>query len=122
MLNFLTDLFKPQTAKAPPLTSETSMNFDARDVRPFLTSLMNNPRFGLPAELPEFIADALADLPVDQTQRWKIDGDFDGAPVAIEIKAFMDDIEAPDISFFSCQSVIDEIDRELTAFADLMES
>ena len=32
-----------------------------------------------------------------------------------------DGVDAPDLSFFSTQPVIDEIERELTAFGDLME-
>ena len=122
MLNFITDLFKPKASKPAPITSETSMNFDAGDVRPFLIGLMNNPRFGLPAELPDFVAKALVEMAVDQTQRFKIDGDFDGAPVEIEIEIFMDDIDAPDIAFFSSQPVVTELERELNAFAELMES
>lgn len=121
MLNFLTDLFKPQAAKAPPTTSETSMSFDTGSVKPFLTGLMNNPRFGLPADLPTAIAQALPGIPVEEKRRWQIDGDFDGAKVLIDIEVFMDGVDAPDLSFFSTQPVIDEIERELTAFGDLME-
>ncbi|MBO9448743.1 hypothetical protein J7426_00630 [Tropicibacter sp. R16_0] len=121
MLSFLTDLFKPQAAKAPPITSETSMNFDAGSVEPFLIGLLNNPRFGLPTDLPATIAQALPGIPIDGKQRWQIDGDFDGAKVQINIEVFMDDIDAPDLYFFSTQPVIAEIERELTAFGDLME-
>ncbi|WP_164661861.1 hypothetical protein [Tropicibacter sp. Alg240-R139] len=121
MLNFLTGLFKPQVAKAPPITSETSMNFDTDSVGPFLIGLLNNPRFGLPSDLPVAISQALPGILVDGKQRWQIDGDFDGAKVQIDIEVFMDDIDAPDMYFFSTQPVIDEIERELTAFGDLME-
>lgn len=121
MLSFLTDLFKPQAAKAPPITSETSMNFDAQDVQPFLIGLTNNPRFGLPPELPSLVFEALPGIAVDSRRRWKIDADFDGSRVTIEIEAFMDDVDAPDLYFFSSQPVIEEIERELNAFAELME-
>lgn len=121
MLSFLTDLFKPQAAKAPPITSETSMNFDAQDVQPFLLGLTNNPRFGLPPELPSLVSEALPDIAVESRRRWQIDADFDGSRVTIEIEAFMDDIDAPDLYFFSSQPVITEIERELNAFAELME-
>ncbi|MBE1283816.1 MAG: hypothetical protein GJ676_10945 [Rhodobacteraceae bacterium] len=121
MLKFLTDLFKPEVAKAPPITSETSMNFDAGDVRPFLIGLLNNPRFGLPADLPTVVAQALPGLPTGGKHRWRIDGDFDKTKVQIEIEVLMDDVDAPDLYFFSTQSVIQEIDRELIAFGALME-
>ncbi|MCP9482733.1 hypothetical protein NNA36_12250 [Shimia sp. CNT1-13L.2] len=116
MLTFLTDLFKPQAPKAPPITSETSMNFDAPEVAPFLTRLANNPRFGLPADLAEQIASDLSGMELGQTRRWKVEGDFDGAPVMIEIEAFMDDIDAPDLTFFGPDATVAEIDRELIAF------
>lgn len=121
MLTFLTDMFKTKTPIAPPITSEASMNFDAEMVEPFLVGLMNNPRFGLPADFASFIGTALGNMALDETRKWKIDGDFDRSPVQIDVKAFMDDIDAVDLYFYSTQAAIEEIDRELTAFSDQME-
>ena len=121
MLRFLTDLFKPEAAKPAPSTSETSMNFDLAEVPPFLTGLANNPRFGLPEALVTQIADNLSDLPVDQSSRWQIEGSFDGKPALIEIQAFMDDFDAPDLAFFGSAEVVAEIDRELIAFDQARE-
>lgn len=116
MLTFLLDLFKPKPAVAPPITSETSMNFDARDVGPFLNRLAESPRFTFPHGFAAAIAGSLPNLALDQTKRWKVDGDFDGAAMVIEIEIFMDDIEAPDLSFFSSAKIITEIDRQLEQF------
>lgn len=121
MFNFITSLFKPQPSVAAPVTSETSMNFDLEDVRPFLVILTNNPRFGLPTAFIDTIAETLPNLDVEQTHRWRIDGAFDKEPMHLEIEAFMDDIDAPDLSFHSSGTVIAEIDRELIAFADAMD-
>mgnify|MGYP001792130730 CR=1 FL=1 len=120
MFSFLTDLFKPKPPVAPPITSETSMNFDAEDVGPFMTVLSNNARFGLPGELGAFMRQEVSKLALDETKRWKIDGDFDGSPVQIDIEVYMDDVDAPDLTFFSTKSVIAEIDRELLAFGAAM--
>ena len=118
MFGFIADLFKPKEPKAPPITSETSMNFDAGDIRPFLVGIANNPRFGLPDAFVPTIVQALPDLAVDVTRRWTIDGSFDGKIIQLEIEVFMDDLDAPDLSFFSTQAVIEEIDRELSDFAE----
>ena len=113
VLHFLTDLFKPKPAKAAPITSETSMNFDLAEIAPFLTRMEESPRFTLPQEFAATLADAMSALEVDQTRRWRIDGDFDGEPILLEIEAFMDDRDAPDLGFFSSAPVIAEIDRML---------
>ncbi|KIC12569.1 hypothetical protein RA19_01440 [Leisingera sp. ANG-M1] len=121
MLKFLTDLFKPEAPKAQPITSETSMSFASIEVGPFLTRLANNPRFGLPANFAASIADEVPGLARDATRRWKADGGFDGAPVELVIEVFMNGTDAPDLTFFSSQAAIEEIERELTAFAEAME-
>ena len=118
MFKFVTDLFKPSAPKPPaPITSETSMNFDLEEVAPFLTQLGNNPRFVLPTRVAQEIVNGLADLEVEQTRRWKLTGDFDNQPVFLEIEAFMDDVNAPDLSFFSTLEAVQEIEQELEAFA-----
>ncbi|WP_323775903.1 hypothetical protein [Leisingera sp.] len=122
MLKFLTDLFKPETPKAPPVTSETSAGFGAGEAAPFLTRLANNPRFGLPAEFTAAIADTLPGLDMDETRRWQIDGAFDGARVQIDIEVCVDSMGAPGLAFFSTRAAIDEIDKELAAFAEASES
>ncbi|WP_264211227.1 hypothetical protein [Leisingera thetidis] len=116
MLKFLTSLFKPEAAKPPPITSETSAGFAAGEVAPFLTRLANNPRFGLPADFTAAIADALPGMDVDNTRRWQIDGAFDGARVQIDVVVRMDSRDAPDLAFFSTRAAVEEIDRELSAF------
>ncbi len=119
MLKFVTELFKPNAPKAPlPITSETSMNFDSLEVAPFLTQLANNPRFAFPEDIAKAIGTGVADIPVEDTKRWKVTADFDGQPVLIEIEAFMDDVDAPDLYFFSTQAAISEIERELEIFAE----
>ncbi|UWS79010.1 hypothetical protein N1037_17360 [Phaeobacter sp. G2] len=113
MLNFLLDLFKPKPPVAAPITSEASMNFDAAEVGPFLIRLAENPRFALPADFDTAIIGALPEIAVDNSRRWRIDGDFDGAPMQLEIEIFMDDLAAPDIYFFSSAQVIAEIENEM---------
>ncbi|MBO9475357.1 hypothetical protein J7413_17550 [Shimia sp. R10_1] len=117
-MKFVTNLFKPAEAKPPaPATSETSMNFDLQEVAPFLTQLGNNARFTFPAALAEEIAHGLQGMAVDETRRWKLTCDFDRQPILMEIEAFMDDIDAPDLTFFGTLDAVAEIQQELEAFA-----
>lgn len=119
MLKFVTELFKPNAPKAPlPITSETSMNFDSREVAPFLTQLANNHRFAFPEDIAKAIGNAVGDIPVEETKRWKITADFDGQPILMEIEAFMDDVDAVDLTFHCTQIVATEIEGELETFAE----
>ncbi|MEM9351013.1 MAG: hypothetical protein AAGA47_12195 [Pseudomonadota bacterium] len=120
MFSFLTDLFKPKPPVAPPITSETSMSVGLVDIGPFFTVLSNNGRFGLPSELSDFMKTEVATLNVEDTKRWKISGDFDGSAMDVEIEVFLDERDEALLSFFSSKSVIDEIEKELTAFAENM--
>lgn len=113
MLNFLLDLFKPKPAAAPPISAETSANFDGAEVGPFLTRLAENPRFALPRDFAAAITDALPELALDETRRWRVDGDFDGQAMQLEIEVFMDDFDAPDLFFFSSSQVVAEIEEEM---------
>ncbi|MGR3637626.1 MAG: hypothetical protein ACU0BK_17100 [Shimia sp.] len=122
MLKFVADLFKPTDPKAPPITSETGMTFDAIEVAPFLTRLMNNPRFGLPINTAGMIADQLSDIALDDTRRWTIEGAFDGDMTTIDIEAFMDAPNAPEMTFYGTETVVAEIDRELIAFDEAQET
>ena len=121
MFGFLLDLFKPKTPRAPAITSEASMSFELEDIHPFLIGLTNNPRFGLPTAFTCCIVDALPDLSDTSRRRWKVDGSFDGQAMQLEIEILMHDPDAPDLTFFSSAGVIEEIDRELSDFADARE-
>ena len=118
MLQFLTSLFKPKPPEAPPITSETSMNFDGEEVGPFLVRLAEHPRFALPRDFASAITEALPELALDETRRWRIDGDFDARAMRLEIQIFMDDVNAPDLSFHSSPEVIAEIDKALKLLGD----
>lgn len=94
------------------------MSFETGDIAPFLVGLTNNARFGWPAAFAESIVAALPDLPDAARRRWSVDGSFDGKAMHLEIEVFMEDPEAPELSFFGSAGVIEEIDRELSDFAE----
>lgn len=98
------------------------MSLEFGDIHPFLIGLRNNPRFGLPDAFTSSIVEALPDLQQDARRRWKVDGSFDGKAMHLEIEVYMDDPDAPDLIFFSSAGVIEEIDRELSDFADAKDT
>jgi hypothetical protein len=119
MFQLMKDLFTPAAPKPlPPMTSQTSMNFASDEVAPFLTQLANNPRLDFPADLAKEVRRNLACMAVEDTRRWRVTGAIDDQPIQMEIEAFMDDVDAPDLYFFSTQAAISEIERELEAFAE----
>ena len=118
MLKFVTDLFKPSAPKPPaPISSQTSMNFGTEEVTPFLIQLANNPRFVFPEGVAQLVQQDLQEMAVEETRRWKLTCDLDRQPIHLEIEAFMDDVNAPDLSFFSTLEAVQEIEQELEAFA-----
>ncbi|GAA6181186.1 hypothetical protein NBRC116594_26240 [Shimia sp. NS0008-38b] len=118
MLKFITDLFKPSAPKAPqPISAETSMNFGAEEVIPFLTRVANNPRFEFATDFAKELGINVLTTPVEDTRRWRVGGSFDGHPIRLEVEAFMDDVDAPDLYFHSSQAAVLEIEQELDAFA-----
>lgn len=118
MLTFVTKLFKPSEPKPPaPMTSETGMVFATQEVAAFLTQLGNNPRFGLPAELAQEVQRGLDPLAEGEARRWKLTCDLDRQPILFEIRAVMEEAAAPELTFFSTQDAVQEIERELEAFA-----
>ncbi len=116
MLKVLTSLFKPEAVKPAAATSETSMLFAVVEIAPFLTRLANNPRFGLPEGLAEEIATALPHLDLHHRRRWQIEGAFDGAPAEFGIEVVMESGGEADVTFFTPQFAIEELNRELGAF------
>ncbi|MEP2716050.1 hypothetical protein [Pseudophaeobacter sp.] len=121
MLQFLTDLFKPKPAVAPPITSRTSTSIKLRDLGPFLNRLADSPRFTLPRGFAEAILGALPDLELDQSRRWRVDGDFDGAATRIEIQILMEELDAPDLTFYGSAEVVAEIDTQLDGLDEILK-
>lgn len=93
---------------------EASMNFDMEDVKPFLENLAKNTS-GMDKFL-QFWPD-IQKLEVESEKDWKVNIKFEGKTEEVIFKVFMDDIDAPDIYFFSSSKpLIDQIEKELQKF------
>ena len=117
MVRWLTGIIAAVAASTQPaLPHEASMNFDTAQVRPFLARLKAK-------LLPDLDVDKLARFisatQVEQERATRITVHIDGRAEAIEVRVFMDDIDAPDLAFRTASPELAEaIDRQMEAFAE----
>jgi hypothetical protein len=107
------------TSAAAPLAGETeaSTGFDLVGVKPFLSRLTKFVQgFGI-AEATQ-LADDIAKLEVDSTLNRVYSVRFNGQAVNLRVHVFMDDVDAPDLYFFSTKPLAHQIDLEIKAFAE----
>lgn len=95
---------------------EASMNFDLENVRPFLERLNSKLQLNLPVEK---LVQMTRATDIDTEQSKAIQVTFDGTNVRLEYRVFMDDIDAPDLYFFtSSEALTAAINGQLAEFAD----
>jgi hypothetical protein len=105
------------TREANVELKEASMNFDLSDVQPFLQRLTQKLQL-LTMEDIDRLSREIAAVPVEEERRWQFDVMHEGKTVPLKIRAFMDDVEAPDIFFFTVPGLADAIQAELISFAE----
>ena len=57
-------------------------------------------------------------MAVDSEKSWDFDVVHTGQKVPLQIRVFMDDVEAPDVYFFTTPELAATINRELRAYFD----
>ncbi len=97
--------------------SEASMNLDLEDVRPFLSRLPALVEGFRDADAQQ-LSDAIATLPVESERSWSFAVRYQGTEVPLQVRAFMDDVDAPDLHFFSSPALAGAIQEELSAYAE----
>jgi hypothetical protein len=105
------------TQEAKVELKEASMNFDLADVQPFLRRLTQKLQL-LTNDDIDRLSQEIAAVPVEEERRWNFDVMHQGKTVPLEIRAFMDDVEAPDLYFFTVPTLSDTIQAELISFAE----
>src|SRR5688500_10607304 len=81
-----------------PEMFEAGMNFDLESVEPFLNQLDSQLQLGLPvAELVTFTRSTA----VEDERTKTVSVRFKGVATKLEYRVFMDDIDAPDLYFFT---------------------
>ncbi|MEO1240846.1 MAG: hypothetical protein AAFX54_02970 [Pseudomonadota bacterium] len=94
---------------------EASMNFDSENVRPFLERINTNLEIKLNARK---LARFARRTRVGEERSLYVEVLFQEAPSLLEYRVFKDDIDAPDLYFFSDSGeLISAINEEYEAFA-----
>lgn len=93
------------------------MNFDAEELRPFLGRLTAKCFALQPCDLDR-LAREIAEVPVTRVGRWHFDVTYDQRSVPLEVRAAMEDVDAPDVYFFTVPELADRIQVEMRAFAE----
>ncbi len=102
---------------ATPAIAEASMNFDLNGVKPFLEHLTVIFTSGFGKADAAALANSVAALRVDATLTRTYAVVYEGQRMTLRIKAEMDDIDAPDLSFFAPPALRARVDAELKEFA-----
>jgi hypothetical protein len=96
---------------------EASMNFDSEEVRPFLERLTSKLSILQPCDIDRLAREIVA-VPVARVGRWHVDAVYNQRNVPIEVRAAMEDVNAPDVYFFTVADLADRIQDEMRVFAD----
>lgn len=95
--------------------SEASANFDLAQVKPFLARIATQVE-GLNASEIDRISDEIADMPVESEQSWELEVMHQGEATPLHLRVFMDDVEAPDVYFYTTPELAATIDEEMGRF------
>jgi hypothetical protein len=94
--------------------AEASMNFDQEGVGPFLKELSRSLSSDLDADR---LTKAVDSLPVDQAGSWEFAVTSGDKTERLVVVAFKDDIDAPDLAFYSSPELAALIQEQLESFA-----
>jgi hypothetical protein len=107
--------------QVPPIDvsglSEASMNFDQEGVGPFLAELSHSLTSGLEPAHADALAQSIESLPVEQTGNWEYKVIANGKAERLVVVAFKDDVDAPDLAFYSSPELTARIQEQLESFA-----
>jgi hypothetical protein len=96
---------------------EFSTNFDSEMVRPFLERIQPFIESGFGSAQIEQVCQVVATLPHDQECTLEFQIRHAGRDARFKVHIFMDDIDAPDIYFFSPSALKQQIESEFQRFA-----
>ena len=97
---------------------EFSTNFDSEMVRPFLERIRPFIDSGFGAEEVERVCQVAATLPQDQEGTIAFQIRYAGKEAEFKVRVFMDDVDSPDIYFFTPGGLKEQIEAEFRRFAE----
>ncbi len=108
-------LFKAGQETEPP-KYEASANFDLENVSVFFERLNRNLGFALNVEV---LTDFVESTPVNDEWELHTEAIYEGASMPLELRVHKDDVDSPDIYFFTTsRSMAESISAEILAFVE----
>ena len=96
------------------------MNFDMENVRPFLQRISPLIEAGFGEAQIQQVCELAGSMAHDAEQELEFPIRYAGSDSLLRIGIFMDDINAPDVYFFSPPALAAQIDAEMEALCDEM--
>ena len=97
---------------------ESSMNFDMENVEPFLQMVSSLISSGFGGQEVAKVVAMAKQMGVDDERELEFRIQYDGKPAVLRVRVFMDDVDAPDLYFFSPESLAERIDAEMEKFCE----
>ena len=97
---------------------EASMNFDGENVRPFLERVKPLVESGFADPEIAQVLQMMGRLEIDDEKDIEFSIRYRGKPTVLRIQIFMDDVNAPDVAFFTDPELAKEIETAMSQFAD----
>ena len=95
---------------------EVSMNFDLRDVLPFLSDVARHIESGFTKDDARRLANEISALNHDDERSWRFRVSCQGREIPMRVDVFMDDIDSPDVAVFTQAPLASLVDRELETY------
>jgi hypothetical protein len=92
------------------------MNFDLESLEPFLQRLAQKIEGFSPVEIAAVMR-GVSEMAVDEERDWNFTVQHAGSPVPLRVHIFLDDVDAPDLAFFTSAELASLIQEELVLFA-----
>jgi hypothetical protein len=97
--------------------SESSMNFDLKNLRPFLQRITPLVEEGFTNSDIESLMATVNTMKSDDQKDFEYLITHNGQKTTLKLSIVMDDIDSPDVCFFSNAALTNDIDKEMKKFA-----
>ena len=94
------------------------MNFDMENLEPFLLRVTNFVPEGFGQSEVSKVMAMVKSMAPDEEKEQEFPIQFAGKPSSLRVRVFMDDIDAPDVYFFSPRDLATTIDAEMERFCE----
>ena len=98
--------------------TEASMNFDLENVQPFLARIAKHIESGFTDAEIKTVAEFVANTDVEDEREMTLSVVANGQSTPLVIRTFMDDIDAPDLYFFTSADLAAKITSEYHALCE----